>query len=107
VTALTAADLATIVAENPLLRVAADPSRLLVTVLADAAARAKVVRLVRQDWEPDALAVGTHAAYLWCASGVLDSKVAQVVGKTLGDGATSRNWATILKLDTMARSETA
>jgi len=107
VTTLTAADLATIVVENSLLRIATDPSRMIVTVLADAAARAKVRPLVRQDWTPDALALGRKAAYLWCASGVLDSKVSQVVGKALGDAATSRNWATILKLDTMARSEKA
>jgi uncharacterized protein (DUF1697 family) len=105
VTALTAAQLATIVEENALLRIANDPSRLIVTVLSDAEARGKVKPLVRQDWKPDALALGTHAAYLWCTSGTIDSKVSQVVSKALGDGATSRNWATILKLATMARSE--
>jgi uncharacterized protein (DUF1697 family) len=107
VTTLTAAQLATIVEENPLLRIAADPSRLIVTVFSDPTATAKVKPLTRKDWKPDALALGTHAAYLWCTTGTIDSKVSQVVGKALGDGATSRNWATILKLDTMARPETA
>lgn len=107
VTALTAADLATVIRENSLLRFATDPSRLLVTVLGDAAARAKLTPLTLQNWRPDALALGRRAAYLWCASGVLDSKVSQAATKALGDAGTSRNWATILKLDAMMRSESS
>ena len=40
----------------------------------------------------------------WCASGLLESPLAQAVGRALGDGATSRNWATITKLEALAAS---
>jgi len=102
VTVLTAAELKTVVEKNPLLAIADDPSRHLVTVLSDAAARAKLQPLTRQDWTPDALALGKRAAYLWCASGILDSKLSQAAARALGDAATSRNWATILKLHALA-----
>ena len=98
VTVLTAAELAAAVKGNPLLKVAQDPSRLLVTVLAKPADRARLDALVKEDWAPDVLAVGKRVAYLWCASGILESRLNIAVSRTLGDGATSRNWATLLKL---------
>ena len=58
VTVLTAAELATIVAENPLLEIADDPSRFLVAFLNDPADRARLEPLLKQDWAPDVLAVG-------------------------------------------------
>jgi uncharacterized protein (DUF1697 family) len=39
---------------------------------------------------------------LWCADGVLASRVAAVMGKLLGDAVTTRNWATIRKLHALA-----
>src|SRR4051812_614199 len=69
VTVLTAAELAAAVADNPLLDVAGDPTRLLVSVLRDPADRAKLTPLTKQDWSPEALAVGRRVAYLWCADG--------------------------------------
>lgn len=102
VTVLSGEELRTIVRDNPLLAIADDASRLLVTVLGDAAARARIEPLTREDWTPDALALGERAAYLWCASGVLDSKVSKAAARALGDAATSRNWSTMLKLDALA-----
>jgi Protein of unknown function (DUF1697) len=32
---------------------------------------------MEESWAPDALAIGPQAAYLWCAAGVLDSKLSQ------------------------------
>ncbi len=98
VTVLSAAELGAIVAENPLLEVAGDPSRLLVHVPSTSADRARLEPLAREDWSPDALGLGGRAAYLWCASGILDSKLNAAVGRVLGDATTSRNWATICKL---------
>jgi len=102
VTVITAAELAAAAAENPLLKVADNPSRMLVAVLRNAADLAKVKPLVKQDWGAEALAVGKRVAYLWCPDGILDSPVSTAVGRALGDGATARNWATILKLQAMA-----
>lgn len=102
VTVLAAAELATIVAENTLPQGADDPSRLLVVVLTNPVDRHMLEPLLGQDWSPEALAVGTRAAYIWCADGILASRVAATVGQLLGDAATTRNWATISKLHTLA-----
>jgi uncharacterized protein (DUF1697 family) len=105
VTVLTAAELAAAVTENPLLDVADDPSRLLAAVLGNPADRTKLGPLLKQDWSPEALAVGTRVAYLWCAEGILASRLAEAVGRVLGDAVTSRNWATVLKLHALTGDE--
>ncbi len=105
VTMLTAAELAGIVMENPMLGIADDPSRLLVAVLSDATARARLEPLLEQAWAPDALALGRRVAYVWCAGGILESRLAQAVGRALGSAATTRNWATIVKLHAILRGK--
>jgi uncharacterized protein (DUF1697 family) len=102
VTVLTAADLAAAVTENPLLGVADDPSRLLVAVLRNPADRAKLEPLMKQAWDAEVLAIGTRVAYLWCAEGILASRLAEAVGCVLGDAVTTRNWATMMKLYALA-----
>src|SRR2546422_5461791 len=72
---LTAAELATVVAENPLSKIAKDPSRLFVSVLLDPADRSKLKPLLKQDWGKEALAIGTRVAYLWCPDGQLASRL--------------------------------
>jgi len=106
VTTLTAAELAGIVGENPMLEIAHDPARLLVAVLNDPTDRAKLEPLLEQDWAPDALALGRRVAYVWCAGGILESRLAQAVGRALGSAATTRNWATILKLHALVQHKT-
>ena len=102
VTVLTAAELTTVVEENRLLPMADNPSRLLAAVLNPAADRASVDPLLKQDWTPDGFSIGTHAAYLWCSGGILESRLAKMFDKVFRDNATTRNWATILKLHAMA-----
>jgi uncharacterized protein (DUF1697 family) len=102
VTGLTAEELAAIVEANPLLKVATNHSRLMVTVLTDPAHRSLLLPLTKQDWSPDALVVGPRVAYQWCVEGVLDSPLSQAVSKVMKDGATTRNWATMLKLHLLA-----
>jgi uncharacterized protein (DUF1697 family) len=99
---LTAAQLDAAVAGNPLRAVAKDPSRFLLTFFADPADRRRLLPLARQAWKPEAFAVGAGVAYLWCAGGILESPVNHAVGRVLGDGGTSRNWATVLKLAALA-----
>jgi uncharacterized protein (DUF1697 family) len=103
VTVITAAELAAIVEENPLLEIADDPSRLLIAVLNDTADRTRLEPLLKQDWTPDALAVGQRVAYMWCAGGLLESRLADTVGRLLRDAMTTRNWATILKLHALIK----
>ena len=102
VAVLTEAELAAVVADNPLGKVADDPARLFVTVLLDPADRKRLIPLARQDWTPDVLAVGARAAYLWCPRGMMDSLLAAEVIRLLGDGGTTRNWATVTKLHALA-----
>jgi uncharacterized protein (DUF1697 family) len=101
VIALSAGELADVIARNPLLSFADNPSRLIVAVLADPADRSKLAQFETQDWGRDSLAVGPRAAYLWCAEGLIASKLNAAVNKALGEEVTSRNWATILKLQAM------
>jgi uncharacterized protein (DUF1697 family) len=98
VTVLSRDELAAVLAENTLLPVATDHSRLLVFMLADGAARAAVAPLCEREWGREALSVGQRAAYVWCPEGVLDSAAATALGKQLGDNTTSRNWNTLCKL---------
>lgn len=105
VTVLTAAEVAAIVQGNALLAVADNPSRLLVTVFRDAVDLAKLKALAKQDWAPDALALGRRAAYLWCPRGILASRLAETMGRSLGDGVTTRNWATMTKLHALLGSD--
>jgi uncharacterized protein (DUF1697 family) len=98
---VSAADLAVIVRENPLLEIADNPSRLQVAVPRGRGDLAGLRPLVEVLWGDERLAVGTAAAYLWCPRGVIESKVVKAVGQALGDSVTMRNWATVLKLSRM------
>ena len=98
VTLLTAEELAEIVAKNTLAKPGRDPSRLFVTVLTKAADRSLLAAIAKQDWKPEALVVGSRVAYQWSPDGLMKSRLWEVVARALGDGATTRNWATITKL---------
>ncbi len=103
VVALTAEELAVAVAGNPLAEIAGNPSRLLLAVPADPAARARLEPLLEQDWAPEALALGARVAYLWCPDGVVASRLNEAVGRLLGDAVTSRNWTTMTKLEALMK----
>ena len=95
---LGATELREVVADNPLVEVATDHSRLLVAVPGDAAEISRLEPLSREKWAPEALALGRHAAYLWCPEGFIGSRVREAADRVLKDGFTTRNWATLLKL---------
>ena len=101
----TAADLAAAIAEHPLRRHADDDARMLVMFTQDASSLATLKPLEKDDWTPEAFAVGAHAAWLWCADGIIESRLSKAVGKLLKTSGTARNWATVVKLDAMARLE--
>ncbi len=98
----TAADLEAIVAGNPLPALASDPSRHLVAFVAEPAALEPARPLLEQDWRPEALVFATGAAHLWCPQGVIESPLAKAFGRVMGDTVTTRNWATVLKLQALA-----
>ena len=100
VTVLSAGQFAELMAQNTLTP-AEDATRLLALVLNNPADARRLAPLLQQPWQPEALAVGAWAAYAWCPDGVLASKVVAALGVLLGDGVTSRNWATMQKLDAL------
>jgi len=99
---LSAAELATAMARNPLEAVAVNPSRMLVAVPLDASRTRRLKPMERQDWSPEGFALGRRVAYLWCPQGVIASRVAKEVDRILGDAVTSRNWSTMTKLRDLA-----
>ena len=96
---VTGEELSAAIADNPIPVI--DPSRFLVSFLADPADLARLKVLTQQNWAPDAVALGERVAYQSCANGILESKLAQAVGRLLGEAVTARNWATFLKLHAM------
>lgn len=113
---ISAQELSEIVEANPLAKIADNSSRLLVGILSDPADQVKLVEIAKQDWGNERIVLGAalpggkasgkggvaRAFYMWMPMGVIASKVNAAVGKALGDGITSRNWATMLKLKEMA-----
>lgn len=75
-----------------------NPSQLLVAVLAEAASRSRLEGMTRENWGADRFALGSRVAFLWCAGGILESRLPEALAKAMGDGVTSRNWATWQKL---------
>lgn len=102
VTVLTQAEVGAILDENPLAGLCDNPSRMLVAVFAEPAARAKAVALMEKEWKPEVLAVGTRAAYLWCVNGIAAGQLGFAVDRALKDGVTARNLATMTKLRELA-----
>ena len=98
VTVLTAEELAEAIDGNPFDHATKDPARFLLAVLLDPADRRKVAPLEKSAWGREGLAIGTRVVYLWCADGILESRVADAVYRALGGGLTARNWATVCKL---------
>lgn len=98
----TAAEWAAIAGDCPIAE-ADDPSRLLVAITADAAALQAAAGIAAASGER--FVVTPHAAYLWCGNGILESKAAVALLKTLGEAGTTRNWATVQKLAALARQQ--
>jgi uncharacterized protein (DUF1697 family) len=99
---VSAAELAAAVKENPLLKVADNPSRLLVAFLANPADLVGLKPLLKQDWGQERLALGSRVVYFWLPDGVIDSKIFATLSKRPSSDVTTRNWATVLKLHALA-----
>lgn len=101
VTVLTAAQFDVVVAENPLLTIADDPTRLLVHLPATPAALSALAPIAAQDWTPELLVNASHAAYSWSPDGLTAGHLFEQINKVCKDTTTARNWATISKLHEM------
>lgn len=96
-----AAEYAAIVNENPYVRTAKDPSRLLVAFTQDATALTGLAAAAELVSAPEQFHIGRHAAWLHCARGILESAAARALLGRPGRLATTRNWATTLKLNAL------
>lgn len=98
ITLLSEAEMRTVLDDCPLLKMAKDYKRLLVAVPTSRAQMKRFQELSKKDWKPETLALGSRAAYIWSPEGIIESKLFKVVGSTLGDDVTTRNWATLTKI---------
>lgn len=95
---LSAKELGDIIETNPIPAATAEPSRFLIAVVREPGDLERIRSLAAQDWGAEKLALGERAAYMWCPSGILESRIVEATGRALGDSATTRNWATINRL---------
>ena len=105
ITLIGASELDQAIKEDPLTGVAKNPSRHMIAILNDPADRKLLSPLAREDWSPEAFALGKRAAYFWCPEGILESRVAKAIDRAMGDRVTTRNWATMNKLSALAAKE--
>lgn len=97
-----AKELSAIVGENPLAEQATHHSQLLVVLAQDNATLSGLGAVESLVVLPEQFLAGKHAAYLHCASGILESKAGKALLGKAGRSVTTRNWATILKLQALA-----
>lgn len=100
-----AQELTTIVADNPLAATATDPARLLVAFAQDAVALSGLTGIEPLLVPPEQFVVRRHAAYLNCVNGILESKAGKALLGKAGQSVTTRNWATVLKLQALAGTQ--
>ena len=97
-----ASELAAIISENPIKAGTEEHSRFLVAFVQDTEALSSLVAIESLVVPPEKYAVGKNAAYLLCAAGILESKAGKALLGKAGKLATTRNWATVLKLQALA-----
>lgn len=100
-----AKELAAIVSESPFAVETAGYSRFLVAFAQDPEALPNLAAIAPLIKPPEQFAIGTQAAYLWCANGILESKAGAALLGKVGKSATTRNWATVLKLHALANGD--
>jgi uncharacterized protein (DUF1697 family) len=97
-----ARELEAIVTENPIATTADRYSRFLVIFLQSRELLTDLEAIRPHVSPPEEFAVTDHAAYLLCATGILESQAAKELFKAASKEVTTRNWATVLKLQGLA-----
>lgn len=101
----TGAELAAVVAENPLAGVATNPKAHLVLFLSAKPSAAALRELAEQDFAPDRFEARGREIYVWCPDGMRDSRlVKSITEKRLGVTITNRNWNTVTKMLEMVQA---
>ena len=95
----TRAELAKVVARDPLGDGATNPSRYLVTFLSQKLSAKAAKQLESADVDPERIAVHGREVYSWHPDGLQRSRAAKLVADATGDVvASARNWNTVTKL---------
>lgn len=97
-------ELAAIVEQCPIRPPETEHSRFLVAFRQQTKNLAALEDIAHLVQPPERFVIGRHAAYLYCANGILESKAGAALLGKLGRAATTRNWATVLKLKVLATS---
>jgi uncharacterized protein (DUF1697 family) len=97
-----AEELAAIISESPISAEVREHSRFLIAFVQDAAALPSLAAIESRVGPQEQFAVGKNATYLLCAPGILDSKAGEALLGKAGRSATTRNFATVLKLQALA-----
>jgi uncharacterized protein (DUF1697 family) len=103
-TVLTAAELDEIISAAPLSEIATNPSRHQIAFLSEESGARRLDTVLKQDWAPEAIAVGKRVAYLWCPEGLATSPLMEAAGRALGSAVTVRTWATVQKIQAAAKA---
>ncbi len=93
-----AREITAIVADPPIHAEVAEHARLLVAFVQDSKTLSELAIIAPLVVPPEQFAVSKDAAYLLCAAGILESKAWNTLLDKAGRAATTRNWATVLKL---------
>ena len=97
-------EFAGIAAANPLVDIAADPSRLMVIFMSEPPKKSRIEFPDPAQLAPEVLAIGSKAMYQWCPDGIVASKVPASFWKQLEPVVTARNWRTVTKLTDLVQS---
>lgn len=93
-----AGDYRAALAQNPLDIDAGEHAKCLLVLAQEPATLVELEPLRSRLQAPERMVIGRHAAYLHCANGILECKVATALLGRAGRAVTTRNWATALKL---------
>jgi uncharacterized protein (DUF1697 family) len=99
-----ARELATIIAENPIRVEANEHSRFLVVFVQETRALPSLRAIGPLVLPPERFEIGRNAAYFLCPGGILQSKAWEALLGKAGRSATTRNWATVIKLGLLTRA---
>lgn len=99
----TATEFATVVAEQSIEAPVEQHSRLLVAFAQDRQDIQDLAAFSGLLGPRERLIVGSEAGYLWCPDGILQSSAANALLGKAGRSVTTRNWATVLKLEELLK----
>jgi uncharacterized protein (DUF1697 family) len=103
-----AKELSAVISENPITAEVSDHSRFLVAFIQDATALPSLAAAIEPLVAPaERFAVGRSAAYLLCTNGIIESRAGGALLGKAGRSATTRNLATVLKLQALANDQPA